>query len=68
MRSRFVKVAMKLLPFMTCESVGDPDPTKRSASVVFAFYGSGALEKAHKLHDAIIADVTAARPKPETGE
>lgn len=64
--SQTVKTSIELKPFITLESNGDPDPSKRSASLTFKFYGADALDKAHQLHDAIVADVKAAQRK-DTG-
>lgn len=62
--SKFITKAIELQPFMTCSSEGDPNPEMRSASVKLAFVGPDAIEKAHALHDAIVADVQAAhQPK-----
>lgn len=58
MKSRFIKKAIELAPFMTCEVDGDPDPAKRVGRVVLAFHGADAVESAQALHEAIVRDVT----------
>lgn len=62
-RKTFIEKAIELQPFMTCNSSGDPDPNKRSASVKLAFHGRDAIEKAQALHDAIISDVKASEAR-----
>lgn len=64
--NNFIKAAIELEPFMLCESVGDPDPNKRKASVTLAFHGADALKKAQTLHEAIANDVRKMRrDKPD---